>query len=153
MLVFLQSRHPCGEWSLTSVISFDCKNTIIRFLIKCRYISKFLNSVLKCLKLDSLFCLGDLALVHHYLCAPHLRNGPVSSVGPGFGLVYGRSGLRVDPGRGRLQVDASRRKLLAGGYDACLSIGNLLLMASKLRLHLSLMSPRFFTAFEDAMLS
>lgn len=85
--------------------------------------------------LDSVFCLGGLSLVHHNICAPHLRNGPVSSVGSGFGLVYGCSGRRVDPCRGCLQVDTSRRTLLAGGYDACQSIRSLLLMASQLRLH------------------
>lgn len=143
MLVFLQSRHPCGGWSLTSGRFSYCKNTIISFSIKCRYISKFLNTVLKCLMLDSVFYLGDLALVHHYICAPHLRNGPVSSVGPGSGLVYGCSGPLVDPSCGCLQVDTSRRKLLEGGYDACQSIRNRLLMASMLRLHLSLTLPRF----------
>lgn len=85
-----------------------------------------------------MLCLGDLALVRHYICAPHLRNGPVSSVGPGFGLVHGCSGPRVDPRNGCLQVDTGRRKLLEGEKDGCQSISSLLLMASKPFLSLTL---------------
>lgn len=102
------------------------------------------NSALKRYILCSVFCLGDLTLVHHHICAPRLRNGPVSSVGPGVGLVHGCTGLRVDPCRGCRQVDTSTRKLLEGGCDACQSLRSLLLMASKLRLHLfSLTLPCF----------
>lgn len=67
--------------------------------------------------LDSGLCSGDPALVHHHVCAPHLWKDPVSSVGPGSGLVYGRCGPRLDPRRGSVQAEASRGTLLEGGHD------------------------------------
>lgn len=123
---------------------FSAKKSPLVFLVKCRYIFKFLNTALKGLMLDSVYCLGDLVLVHHNICAPHLRNGPVSSVEPGFGLVHGCSCTCVDPHCGCLQVDTSRRKLLEGGYDACQSIRTFLLMASKAAAPFVLLTlPRF----------
>lgn len=67
------------------------------------------------------FCSGDPALVHSNTCAPHLWNGALPSVGPGFGLVYGGSGPRLDPRRGCIQADARGRKLLEGVCVCCLS--------------------------------
>lgn len=75
------------------------------------------------------FCPGDPALVHSNICTPHLWNGALSSVGPGFGLVDGGSGPRMDPRHGCIQADTRRRKLLEGGCDACHSIWSLLLMS------------------------
>lgn len=72
--------------------------------------------------LHSGFCSGGPALVLGNICTPRLWSGALSSVGPGFGLVYGGSGPRLDPRRGCIQADTSRRKLLEGGYDACHSI-------------------------------
>lgn len=84
--------------------------------------------------LDSGFCLGDPALVYNNICAPHLWTGAISSMGPGFGLVYGCSGPHLDPRRGCVQDDKSRRNLLEGGFDAC--VRTRLLMSSELWIHL-----------------
>lgn len=93
VLVFHQSRHPCGEPGLASWFSAHKRSV-----------------------LHSGLCSGDPALVHHHLCAPHLWKDPVSSVGPGSGLVYGCSGPPLDPRRGCVQAEASRGTLLEGGH-------------------------------------
>lgn len=69
-------------------------------------------------------------MVHSNTCAPHLWNGALPSVGPGFGLVYGGSGPRLDPRRGCIQADARGRKLLEGVCAACHSIWSLVLMSA-----------------------
>lgn len=68
--------------------------------------------------LDSGFCLGDPALVHRYIDAPHLWNSPVPSLEPGSRLVYGGDGPGLDPHSGCVQADTSGGKLLEGGYGA-----------------------------------